>query len=298
MACGVQGPFMLFNPQFSALSAYSSIGLGDYHAMQWTVRKRFSNGLQFDLNYTWSKSIDLGSSGEAGYCSPTCSPTGASFSGFIQNTWNPSQMRGVSTYDTTHAVNAYGVYQLPIGRGRKIGAGMNRVLDAVVGGWQISGTYRQTSGLPVTIGNGQRWPTNWNSSANASPNGKPIPEIVNTGNATGIAGPNLWQDPAAAFAGFREDLAGESGGRNNFRGSGFFDIDSGVYKVFTMPYSEHHKLQFRWESYNLTNSVRFDPTSGTTPGLVGNTLSSSSFGKLSAQLGTPRQMQFALRYMW
>ena len=65
MACGDQGPFMIFNPQFSALAAYSSIGIGDYHAMQWTVRKRLG-GLLFDLNYTWSKSIDLGSTGEAG----------------------------------------------------------------------------------------------------------------------------------------------------------------------------------------------------------------------------------------
>src|SRR4029077_12838796 len=94
MACGVQGAFMLFNPQFSALSANSSIGKGDYHAMQWTIRKRFSGGLLFDLNYTWSKSIDLGSTTEGG-----------TYQGFVINTFNPSQMRGVSSYDTTHAAN-------------------------------------------------------------------------------------------------------------------------------------------------------------------------------------------------
>jgi hypothetical protein len=66
MACGVLGPFMQFNPQFSALSAFSSIGKGNYHGMQWTIRKRFSGGLLFDLNYTWSKSIDLGSTAENG----------------------------------------------------------------------------------------------------------------------------------------------------------------------------------------------------------------------------------------
>ncbi len=283
MACGVQGPFMMFNPQFSALSANSSIGKGDYHAMQWTIRKRFSGGLLFDLNYTWSKSIDLGSATEGG-----------SYSGFVINTFNPSQMRGVSTYDTTHSVNANFVYQLPFGRGKRFGGGVNRILDALVGGWEITGLYRQTSGLPFNVTNGQRWPTNWNLGGNATPNGQPIPEIVSTGNATGIAGPNLWQNPAAAFAAFREDFAGESGGRTNLRGQGLFNIDSGVYKNFTMPYSEHHKVQFRWESYNLTNSVRFDPGSG----LSANTLSSSSFGKLSSQLGTPRQMQFVLRYIW
>ena len=62
MACGIYGPWMMFNPQFSALSANSSIGKGNYHAMQWSMRKRFdSTGLLFDLNYTWSMSIDLGS---------------------------------------------------------------------------------------------------------------------------------------------------------------------------------------------------------------------------------------------
>ena len=128
--------------------------------------------------------------------------------------------------------------------------------------WEITGLYRQTSGLPFTVINGQRWPTNWNLGGNATPNGQPIPAVVSTGNATGIAGPNLWQDPAAAFAAFREDFAGESGGRTNLRGEGLFNIDSGVYKSFTMPWSEHQKLTFRWESYNLTNSVRFDPAVG------------------------------------
>ncbi len=69
--------------------------MGDYHALQVTLRKRLSFGLQFDLNYTWSKSIDLGSAQE----------NGGSFSGFIQNTLNPSQKRAVSNYDTTQQVN-------------------------------------------------------------------------------------------------------------------------------------------------------------------------------------------------
>jgi len=169
---------------------------------------------------------------------------------------------------------------------------MNRALDAIVGGWQVSGLYRQTSGLPFTVTNGQRWPTNWNLGGNATPNGQPIPAVVSTRNATGISGggPNLWQNPADAFAAFREDFPGESGGRTNLRGQGLFNIDTGVYKSFTMPYSEHHVLQFRWESYNLTNTVRLDPNSAN----LGIT-AAANFGKLTAQLGQARQMQFALR---
>jgi hypothetical protein len=295
MACGIYGPWMMFNPQFSALSANSSIGKGDYHAMQWTIRKRGRDFL-LDLNYTWSKSIDLGSAPEGGY-----GTAGGTFNGFVINTFNPSQMRGVSSYDVTHSVNANFVYDIPVGRGKKFGAGMNRVLDAIVGGWELSGVYRQTSGLPFHMTNGQRWPTNWNLGGNATPNGQPIPSVVSTENSIASGGgPNLWTDPSAAFAAFRYDFPGESGGRYNLRGQGLFNIDTGVYKNFTMPWSEKQKLQFRWESYNLTNAVRFDPECGSASGGggCGNTLSGTTFGKLTTQLGTPRQMQFALRFAW
>ncbi len=281
IGCGIYGPFMIFNSQFSALSANSSIGLGDYHALQWTLQKRFTAGLQFDLNYTLSKSIDLASTTEGG-----------SFSGFVINTWNPGQMRAVSAYDTLHQMNANFIYQLPFGRGKQFANGISKFADIFIGGWELSGLFRVTSGLPETIINGQRWPTNWNVDANATPNGQPIPPIVSTGNAvTGV--PNLWQNPALAFAGFNETMAGQSGLRDNFRGNGIFDIDSGVYKNFAMPWSEKQRLQFRWESYNLTNSVRFDPASASNSVLI-----ASSFGKLSGQLGTPRQMQFALKFVW
>src|ERR1700744_5176902 len=134
-------------------------------------------------------------------------------------------MRAVSNYDTTHQVNGYGVYTLPFGRGRHFGANMNRVLDAFVGGWELSGNYRQSSGLPYTVGNGSRWPADWEVNANATPIA-PIPTSI-TQNAIGIkgGGPNLFQnplsivtapgEPAGQYGLFIEDLAGQSGIRNN-----------------------------------------------------------------------------------
>jgi len=299
MACGVQGPWMLFNPQFSALSAWSSLGLSDYHAMQWTVRKRYSYGLQFDVNYTWSKSIDLGSNVEA-------AGTYASNS-FAINTWNLNQMRAVSSYDTTQQINFSGVYELPFGRGRHFGNNMNKVVDAIVGGWQVSGIYRQTSGLPFYLINGQRWPTNWNEDAYATPGGAvPVSETQNaiaTGSIGKGGGPNLFSNPAAIVTAagepsgqnglFTETLAGQSGLRNNFRGNGLFNIDTGVYKVFRIPRREHDQLQLRWETYNLTNSVIFDPQTSND-----SVISSTNFGKLTSTLTAPRQMQFAGRYTW
>jgi hypothetical protein len=295
IACSVLGPWSVFNPQFSALSAESSIGRGNYHSLQVTVRKRYSYGLQLDLNYTWSKSLDLGSAQEAA----------GSFSGFIQNTWNPSQQWAVSSYDTTQQLNAYGIYELPVGRGRMFGAHMNKAMDAVIGGWQVAGNWRQTSGLPFTVNNGSRWPTDWEVGSNAVPLG-PIPvSISNNTTASGSidkgGGPNLFSNPAAIVTAagepagqyglFVETPAGQSGIRDNIRGPGLFNIDSALSKTFSMPYKESHKLQLRWESFNLTNSVRFSGASLTDT-------SSTTFGRFSSTLTQPRQMQFAMRYTW
>jgi hypothetical protein len=286
VGCGVLGPNAIWSPQFSALSAWSSIGKGSYHAMQWTIRKQFSDGLLLDLNYTFSKSEDLGSRSES---------TGTFGGDFIVNSWNPSQIWGVSRYDTTHAVNAYMVYELPFGRGRKFGTSMNRVLDVFVGGWQLTGTWRMTSGLPFSVGDGSRWATNWQLSTYANPNGQAMQPITNVKNVVGISGggPDLFTNPAQAAAAFQETLAGQTGSRDALRGEGFFNIDTGLYKNFKMPWSEKQRLQFRWESYNVTNSVRFDPAAANL-----SLTSLSAFGKLGTQLGTPRQMQFALRFAW
>jgi hypothetical protein len=285
LACGDLGPFALFNQQFSALSAWSSIGKGSYHAMQWTVRKRFSQGLTFDLNYTLSKSIDLGSSQE----------NAGSFSGFVQNTWNVSQMRAVSSYDALHQVNAYGIWQVPVGRGRKFLGTSNKIVDAILGGWQISGAWVQSSGLPFSVTQGRKWPTNWNVTPYATPNGNAQVAVTNNSNAPPasgtVGGPNLWSDPATEFKAWGFTIPGQTGSVKTLRGAGVFNIDSGVSKTWKMPYAESHTVQFRWESFNLTNSVRFDPASANNTATT-----SSSFGKLTDTLNSPRQMQFALRY--
>lgn len=285
IACGDQGPWMIFNPQFSALSAWSSIGKGSYHAMQWTVRKRLSRSLTFDFNYTMSKSIDLGSAQE----------NAGSFSGFVQNTWNPSQMRAVSSYDALHQVNAFMVWQIPVGRGRAFAGHSNKIVDAIIGGWQISGGWVQTSGLPFSVAQGRKWPTNWNVSPYATPNGLPQVPVTNDKNAPpasgNTGGPNLWSNPAAEFAAWSFTIPGQTGSVRTLRGAGNFNIDSGLSKRWVMPYSEHHSVQVRWETFNVTNSVRFDPTSASNTATT-----SSSFGKLTYTLNSPRQMQFALRY--
>ena len=287
LGCGVLGIDSMWSPQFSALNAWSSLGTGSYHGLQVTVRKRFGEGLLFDLNYTLSKSEDIGSRAES---------SGTFSTDFMINSWEPPQLKGVSRFDTLHQLNSYMVWQLPFGRGRKFGSSMKQIVGAFVGGWQISGTYRQTSGLPFSVSDGSRWATNWELSAFATPSGQPIPAIISAHNAPGINGSgtaNLWADPKTALLGFQETLAGQTGSRNALRGAGFFNIDSGLAKNFKMPYSEHHTLQFRWDSFNVTNTIRFDPNSANL-----SLTSTGNFGKLTGQLGSPMQMQFALRYFF
>jgi hypothetical protein len=101
----------------------------------------------------------------------------------------------------------------------------------------------------------------------------------------------VFPDPQAALDAFRYALPGEAGMRNILRGDGFFNIDMGLSKRWKMPYAEGHSLQFRWEVFNITNSVRFDVQSH-----YSELDSVTDFGNYTGLLTNPRVMQFALRY--
>lgn len=276
--CGIYGPNALYNAQYVALTALRSIGSGNYHAFEATIRKQFSRGVQFDLNYTLSKCIDLGSTRESD----------GSNADLIQNPWNPSQMRAVCDYDVRNMVSAFGVAQLPFGRGRLLGGHVNGFVNSIIGGWQLSGIWRQSSGLPIGVSNGGYWPTNWNYSGFATPNG-PVSQGTTKNSVSG--GPNIFPDPTAAFSAFDLTFPGQTGGRNVIRGDGFFTIDGALSKRFTMPYNEHHSFQIRAEAFNLTNTVRFDVNQ-----LSLSMSNSVSFGKYNGILNSPRVFQFAGRY--
>lgn len=287
--CSTLGPYSMFNSQYSALSAMRSIGRANYHAMQWTVRKRFSGGLQFDANYTWSKSIDWGSGIENQLLTG-----GYNLTGMIMNAWDRRQNIAVSDWDMRHQFNMNGVFELPFGRGKRFGTAMNKGLNAVVGGWQMAGIFRWTSGLPTYVYNGRAWPTEWNLAGYGTPNGPLQTSMGVFKNAPGIdgnSGPNIFADPQKALDSYDFTLPGQSGVRNTLRGDGIFDIDGSLSKRFIMPYNEKHSLQFRWEVFNVTNSVRFDPNS------ITNFLTlAGSFGKYTGEIIEPRVMQFGLRY--
>ena len=276
--CSIYGPNAMFTPQYAALTAYRSIGSGDYNSFQFTMRKRFSSGIQFDLNYTFSKSLDLNSTREED----------GSRTGEILNTWDPNQMWAVSDYDVRHMVSAFFVAELPFGRGHLLARSANRFVNGVIRGWQLSGIWRQSSGLPVTVLNGGFWPTNWNNSGYATLVGS---FDASTAKNSATGGPNIFPNPQAAFNAFNFTYAGQSGTRNDVRGDGFFTIDAGLSKRFQMPYNEHHTIQVRAEAFNVTNTVRFDVNQmSLSIGTAGN------FGKYNGTLNNPRVLQFAMRY--
>jgi hypothetical protein len=269
--------YRFYHDQYSALYAWRSIAKSYYNAMEVVVRHRFRGGLQADLNYTYSKSIDWTSQAER------LGTSGAVNGAQIINSWDPNQLQGVSDFDMTHQINANYLFEIPVGKGRHFAANSGRALDALIGGWELTGIVRWTSGLPYGVDNGSRWPTNWDIEGFATQS-----QAIPVGAAHRGAGAQMFTEPTAVFNSFRAALPGESGSRNPLRGDGFYSWDTGLDKTFSL--AERARLQFRWEVFNMTNSVRFDPHT-----VSANIDNESSFGFATGTLTDKRVMQVALR---
>jgi hypothetical protein len=287
------GPYALYHDQFSSLYAWRNIGTSDYNALQVTYNARWGSNLQGQFNYTFSKSLDEASAAERIGPYEGTNGTGNDLNGggIVINSWDPLALRGLSDFNAFHQLNANLVYQLPFGKGQRLMENASPALNAVVGGWHVSGIFRWTSGFPITIDNGFTWSTNWNIEGDAEPNG-PAPKASNPKNVIvdGVSGPDIFADPTAALAAFRPEWPGESGVRNNVIGEGMFDIDTGVSKDFSL--GEQRRLEFSWQAFNATNSVRYD-VRGAQPSL---SYGAAQFGRYLGTITKPRFMQFALRF--
>jgi len=275
--------------QFSSLYALSSIGNSSYNALQFTIRHPASHGLTVDFSYTFSKSLDMGSETERSSIFTNADNAFVNFS--IQNTWNPKLNKGVSDFDTHSLLTTDWVYVLPVGRGKAALGGINRVADAFVGGWQWSGLSRWTSGLPFTL-QSPAYPSNYNYQAFAFNVGNVkthrnitngIPHVFDAATAAAINNGIEFGNPV------RLPYAGEAGSRNNFRGDGYFDIDSALAKSWKL--GDLATLKFAAEVYNIANTVRFD----TSPAGLVDGSGSPTLGTYDAPLSTYRRMQFGLR---
>jgi Carboxypeptidase regulatory-like domain/TonB dependent receptor len=280
----------MLSQQLTSMYGWSSTGNSHYNALQANLRKRFSHGVQFDLNYTYSKSIDI-TSGAARLAFSGSDNIGAPGSR-LPNAFSPNQFRAVSDFDTTHQFNADWIVELPFGKGRRFARDAGGPLDAFIGGWQVSGLARWTTGFPFSVDNGQFWPTNWDEQGSAQLVGKPKTGAFPQPNGT----VSVFADPAGALANdFIHPFPGGSGSRNALRGQGYAGWDTSLSKRWKMPW-ESHSLQFRWEVFNVPNLHRFNVQAGL--GDLAPSLQQvpGAFGSYTGLLTQPRVMQFALRY--
>jgi hypothetical protein len=276
---------LFYHPQYGALAAYGTIGSSDYHGGTLSVRQRFRNAY-WDFNYTLSKSMDDASGLQT---------SGVYDSAFILNALRQRDNRSVSDFDIRHIVNFNSVVELPVGRNRWLLGNANRFVDAVLGGWELGSIFRWNSGrVAGDPFDANGWATNWNARSNGV-RIRPLKESPTRGSGT--AAPNLFTDPKAAYQSYRSPRPGETGDRNIIRYPGFVSLDFGLYKSFKMPYSENHKVQFRWEVFNVTNTQRLTGLADFSIGLdPQNGSPQPNFGNFTGIQGDPRIMQFALRY--
>jgi hypothetical protein len=265
--------------------------MSSYNALQLILRRVTNAGLGLNFSYTYGNSIDMGSDTER-----ASEFTTNSFS-FITNSFNPSLNRAVSDFDTRHLLTGDFIDQLPFGRGKRFATNANRLTDAFIGGWTLSGITRWSSGLPFSVMPPYAYSTNYQNQSLAVITG-PI-KIHRHINAQGL--PEVFADPDALNNGIatasplRYPYPGENGQRNPFRGDGYFEQDGSLAKILKT--REGQTLRFSWEVFNVSNSARFDTSVISALGGLNNVVTSGEgFGVYSHQLVQSRKQQFSLRY--
>jgi hypothetical protein len=241
---------------------YSSGSSSSYHSLQLTAKKRFSRGLLFDSAFTWAKTIDNGLT--------------------HQDSYNIRADRTVADIDIAQRLVLSYVYELPFGRGRHFGASSSRVVDSLLGGWQVNGITSFQTGTPLQL-------TANNTAGIFSPKVRPN----NNGKSGKLSGPvdqrlNKYFD-TSVFSQPAPFTLGNLGERvPDLRNDGVRNFDLSIFKEFKP--IERLRVQFRSEFLNAFNTPRFGgPTTGVT---------SASFGQITSQSNSPRQIQFGLKLLW
>jgi hypothetical protein len=233
-----------------------------YHAGTLKLQKRFSNGYQFLVSYTYGKSLDYGSSAASG--------GGAVGNG--QTITNMDAWHGPSGFDVRHrAVISY-VYELPFGTGRRWMSESGGFMQAVVGGWQLSGITTMTTGRPFTV----TLQTGVNNGAPSWPN------RIGSGKLDNPT-VDLWFNPAD-FVAPPPNTYGDSG-RGILYGPGHVNFDTSLSKRFASGGGSN--VEFRWDVFNLFNHPGF--------GFPNSAIGNPNAGRITSTVVDNRSMQFALK---
>lgn len=275
---GLLNPNVGMSAQFATNIYISNQGSSSYNGMLVSLRKRFSQGFQFDFNYTLSNSIDNQSS-----------IVNTVAGGLVCDLKNLRVCRGPSDFDIRHLINVNGIWELPFGRGKRFGGDAPGWANQIIGGWEVSGIFTYRSGLAWSTTTGS-FPVgfNFNSPAVATGNAAALRQAINTTPGGAI---QFFANSASALDALDFPRHGEIGNRNFMRGPSFWGSDIAVLKNFNLPWSESQRLQIRWEMYNAFNHNVFD-----LPPTANRSITSGSFGQITASASTPREMQFAIRF--
>lgn len=265
----------------------SAMGNNHYHALNLRGEKRLSYGLNFLVNYTWSKNLESGSGGNSAMLQNggTTNPL---------DSWNLRKEKAVSAMDLPSVFVISAGYELPFGKGKPL-ANRNPFARAVLGGWQLNGIFTSQSGFPTDIR------SNRVAAANQLFATFNVPDLV-LGQSIYLpdSGPDGWFNPAAfsepgSVTNARGVAITKFGtlARRAGRGPGTNNLDFSVFRVFSL--GEKMRLQFRAESFNLTNTPAFFLPSAASPAL---TIGNAAFGKLTNSSATGRQLQFGLKLVF
>ena len=255
------------NQQFARITYLDNGGDSNYHAAQFTLRRRFSSGLGLSMAYTFGKSID----------NQSVDPVGASSGGGLTNTNSRTSTdirnfridRGRSDFDRTQVLQAASVWEVPVGKGKRFLRSSHGVVNHLLGGWTINSIYTFMTGEPFSVNAGGDSTT---SPGGRTANGghvaraivqRPISAQLQYLPGQTFAGPVLFPAQSALPCGidltqaFCIPAPGENGsGRNIFTAPHYWNLDLGFIKTFQL--TERFKLQFRTEMFNALNHPNFD----------------------------------------
>ena len=268
------------NPNLSNARYTVSVARSNYNALQMDLTHRYSHGLQFRLNYTFSKSLD-------DHSGTFLSNNGMGGTTTFLDPRNPRLDYGPSNFNIESRISGNLGYELPVGKGKAILGSAGHIPNAIFGGWQVNTIVSAQTGFPFTPLVG------FNQSANGDTRN---PDRVSLNpNFTGsivTGNPNQWFNPAA----FWLPAAGTFGdaGRDIISAPGLLSVDGSLFKTFHI--GERGTLQFRAEFFNALNHTNFGwPVIST---FTSTGAYSSSAGVITSTLSTSRQIQFGLKLGW
>jgi hypothetical protein len=262
-----------------------SIGSATYNALQFEMKKRYTSGLSYQVSYTYSKSIDEGSSGWFGV-------EGQSLS----DPYNIRGSRGPSGFDLTHTLSVNMLYQLPIGKGQRFSTG-NSVVDYVAGNWQINNIFSARSGKPFNVyygasdiaGTGNvAWAQYERANLVGDPHSGSCPNGARVGTASCYFNTSAFAVPANGTFG--------DSGRDAFRSAPFWNLDLSIFRQFPL-WSENRRLEFRAEAFNVFNTTILGSPNDNSTG--GNDISNPrAFGTVTNAANAARQLQFGAKIIF